>query len=153
MTGPTGPTGPTGATGPSGVAGILTTKGDIFVAGTGGALSRLPVGLNGQYLVADSNATFGVIWTFITSYSVRLITTNLPSPSQATLQSYYDNVIGSNAPDTVPTEVTAADVGTSGYTIYLGHDVWSYRQNSSGAWIQYGKSSFGADVAKLYTYK
>lgn len=39
----------------------LTTKGDLFVRGTGGD-NRLPVGTNDQVLIADSTQTYGVKW-------------------------------------------------------------------------------------------
>ena len=57
----TGGTGPQGATGPAG-SGIelLTTKGDLLGYSTEGA--RIPVGSNGQVLVARSSATPGVAW-------------------------------------------------------------------------------------------
>lgn len=38
-----------------------TTKGDLIVRGVS-ALSRLPVGTDGQVLTADSVATLGVLW-------------------------------------------------------------------------------------------
>ena len=62
-TGPTGPTGagPTGPTGPSGVASLpLTTKGDLLGYDT--AANRIPVGIDGQILIADSTQPLGVTW-------------------------------------------------------------------------------------------
>jgi len=38
----------------------LTTKGDIYVYGTGN--TRLPAGTNGYYLKADSTAATGLVW-------------------------------------------------------------------------------------------
>jgi hypothetical protein len=61
--GPTGPAGANGATGPGAVS-PLTTKGDMFVYGTADA--RLPVGINGSYLMADSSATLGISWQALT---------------------------------------------------------------------------------------
>lgn len=58
-TGPTGATGATGPTGPSGTSGI-TTKGDLLTFDT--AVVRLPVGTNGQVLVADSSQATGLKW-------------------------------------------------------------------------------------------
>ena len=40
---------------------VLTTKGDLVVT-TGSATARLPVGTNGQVLLANSSATYGVSW-------------------------------------------------------------------------------------------
>jgi hypothetical protein len=140
---------------PSNSGSVLTTKGDIYVAGVGGVVSRLPVGSNGSYLLVDSASALGVRWSTFESI-VRLIATNVPNPTQVELQAYYDNAGGNAAPDTVPDGVITADTGTIGYTVYLGHNTWSYRQNSSGIWNAFtsgGKSSFSAPVAKLYTYK
>jgi hypothetical protein len=136
---------------------VLTTKGDIYVAGVGGVVSRLPVGIDGQFLVADSTTTLGVKWATLSSY-VRLIAFNIPASSQATLQAYYDGVGGNIAPDTVPTDVTTADTGNTGgaYSVYLGHNSWWYRQDSTGVWVTFGsggKSAFGSAIAKLYTYR
>ena len=68
--GDTGPTGPQGAQGPQGVTGpagpaiggLLTVKGDLAVRDASGAV-RLPVGTDGQMLVASSAATPGVVWS------------------------------------------------------------------------------------------
>jgi len=64
-TGPTGPTGSTGPTGPTGATGAsgtssLTTKGDILSFNTTAA--RLPVGNNGEILIADSSSSTGLRW-------------------------------------------------------------------------------------------
>lgn len=40
----------------------LTTKGDLWVTGTGGSMGRLPVGTDTYALVADSTQTYGVKW-------------------------------------------------------------------------------------------
>ena len=142
--------------------GTLTTKGDLYVSGVNGFVSRLPVGPNGSVLTADSSTTLGVRWALpnATAPAVILIATNIGSQQQAQLQAYYDGTTGflSTAPNTVPTEVTNADTGNAGgvYTVYLGHNIWSYRQNSTGSWVEFGsggKSAFGGDIAKLYTYK
>jgi hypothetical protein len=39
-----------------------TTKGDLLVATGASTLTRLPIGVNGQVLVADSTQTSGVRW-------------------------------------------------------------------------------------------
>lgn len=39
---------------------LLTTKGDMYVAGAGGILTRFPVGANGTVLTADSTQAAGV---------------------------------------------------------------------------------------------
>ena len=139
--------------------GTLTTKGDLYVAGADGSVFRLPVGSNGSVLTADSSTTLGVRWA-ATAPAVILIATNIGSQQLAPLQTYYDDTTGflSTAPNTVPTEVTNADTGNAGgvYTVYLGHNNWWYRQNSTGSWIEFGsggKSAFGGYIAKLLTYK
>ncbi|MEW6732054.1 MAG: hypothetical protein AB1489_12070 [Acidobacteriota bacterium] len=45
----------------------LTTKGDIIVAGTSGALARLGVGADNSFLIADSTQMLGVRWSALTS--------------------------------------------------------------------------------------
>ncbi len=144
----------TAAANGSGGGSPLTTLGDIFVGGVGGVASRLPVGVNGAVLTADSTQPLGLRWALAVPQVV-LIATNITGSqtNQANLQAYYDSVAGFPAPNTVPAEVTAADVGTVGYTVYLGNDLWWYRQNSTGAWTSFTKQTFGADIAKLYTYK
>jgi hypothetical protein len=44
----------------------LTTLGDILVGGASGSPSRLPIGTNGQSLIANSAATFGMNWALPT---------------------------------------------------------------------------------------
>ena len=145
----------TAAANGSGGGSPLTTKGDIFVAGVGGVASRLPVGVDNAVLTADSTQPLGLRWA-LAGPVVVLIATNIPAPSQATLQAYYDGVAGFPAPDTVPAAVTAADVGTAAYSVYLGQNTWWYRYNSTGVWTVFGgggKEGFGAAVDKLFTYK
>lgn len=48
----------------------LTTKGDLYVYGTGD--TRLPVGSNGQYLVADSSTSTGLKWAAASSSALSL---------------------------------------------------------------------------------
>jgi hypothetical protein len=56
--------GPTGTvTGIFNATAAVTTKGDLLAATGSGAISRLGVGSNGQYLVADSNAATGMVWS------------------------------------------------------------------------------------------
>ena len=133
----------------------LTTKGDIYVAGTGGVATRLPVGTDNQILIADSTQATGLRWGAAPEpSSVRLLASSLSSPSQSLLQAYYDNQSGNDAPDTVPVEVTSANVGISGYSVYLGHNIWYYTDSNNG-WLAFGgsKGPFGALVQRLYTFK
>ncbi len=73
--GPPGPTGPTGPTGSGNVAtdSIWDTKGDIAVATGADAAIVVPVGTNGQVLVADSGETAGVKWDSASSGTTRYL--------------------------------------------------------------------------------
>lgn len=55
--------GPTGALTGYTPTSTYTTKGDILVATGSSSVTRLPVGTDGQYLVADSGSSTGVSWT------------------------------------------------------------------------------------------
>jgi hypothetical protein len=55
--------GPTGALTGYTPNSTYTTKGDILAATGASSVTRLPVGTNGQYLVADSSAATGLSWT------------------------------------------------------------------------------------------
>ena len=55
--------GPTGALVGYAPTSAYTTKGDILVATASASVARLPVGTDGQYLIADSTSTTGVSWT------------------------------------------------------------------------------------------
>lgn len=55
--------GPTGALTGYTPNSTYTTKGDILAATGASSVTRLPVGTDGQYLVADSGAATGVSWT------------------------------------------------------------------------------------------
>lgn len=59
--GPQGEQGPAGTDGAPGGIDILTTKGDL-AAHDGATAARLPVGSDGQILVADSGETLGLKW-------------------------------------------------------------------------------------------
>jgi hypothetical protein len=66
LTGVTGANGNTGATGLTGVTGdtgpsIVTTKGDLATFST--VVARLPIGQNGQVLIADSSTSTGLAWS------------------------------------------------------------------------------------------
>lgn len=143
----------TAAANGSGGGSPLTTKGDIFVAGVGGVASRLPVGVNNSTLIADSTQPLGLRW-LAPSASVILIATNVSGPVSVTqLQAYYDSTSGQSAPDTVPPAVSAADVGTSGYSVYLGQNTWWYQLNGGGPWTNFGKGTFNLTISKLWTYR
>lgn len=42
---------------------VVTTKGDLIAATGNATVTRVPVGTNNQYLVADSSQSYGVRWT------------------------------------------------------------------------------------------
>lgn len=137
----------------------LTTKGDIYVAGTGGIATRLPIGTNNQILIVDSTQETGLRWaTPVGPPVVRTLASSLSNGVQSELQAYYDNQLGNNAPDTVPADVTLANTGVSGYCLYLGHNIWWYTFNNS-TWLPFGggagvnKGDFSAPIARVYTFK
>ena len=45
------------------VSGAIVAKGDVIVGTAATTVGRLPVGTNGQYLVADSSTATGLIWS------------------------------------------------------------------------------------------
>lgn len=55
--------GPSGALQGYPALALLTTKGDMFAASAAGTVVRVPVGSDGQYLVADSTQASGIKWT------------------------------------------------------------------------------------------
>src|SRR5574343_767248 len=68
---------PQGATGPAGASvGVLTTKGDLLVRDAGAGV-RLPVGLDGTVLLADSAQAAGVGWGSLGN----LLTANQAQPT------------------------------------------------------------------------
>lgn len=69
--------GGSGGGGGGGTASPLTTKGDVYVFGTGN--TRLPVGVDGQILTARSAATNGVDWESITNSSLAYVNTTVPA--------------------------------------------------------------------------
>jgi hypothetical protein len=86
--------------GGGGTASPLTTKGDVYVFGTGN--TRLPVGADGQILTSSSSATNGVDWESITNSSLAYVNTTVP------------------AGNTVANTVTATAFASS-YTIAAGY--------------------------------
>lgn len=64
LKGPAGAQGPQGPQGPTGASDltILDAKGDLIVASAADIPGRLPVGSNGQVLVADSSQALGINW-------------------------------------------------------------------------------------------
>ena len=47
----------------------ITAKGDLIAATGAGAISRVPVGTDGQLLTASSTSSTGVSWTTVSGYS------------------------------------------------------------------------------------
>jgi hypothetical protein len=79
---------------------------------------------------------------------------------QASFQTAYDSITGSNAPDIVPPEVVSAvaSLNNGNWKIYLGHTQWFYTNTTNGTgWLLFGggKSQFGATVPAnhIFTFK
>lgn len=70
---------------------VVTTKGDLIAATGSAAVTRLGVGTNGQYLMADSTTTSGLTWSTVdalpsqTGNSGKYLTTNGTSASWASI--------------------------------------------------------------------
>lgn len=135
-TGPTGSqglqgtAGATGATGPAGPA-VMTTKGDLATAITGGTPERLPVGTNGQYLTADSAQSTGLIWS------------DLPAatPTSAGTVTLAGDLAGTSAAPTVAKVNGVAITGTptSGQTLVASSGTaatWSALSTDNLAYAQ-----------------
>ena len=89
-----------------------------------------------------------------------LLAENLPSQTQAQLQNYYDLQSGVDAPDDIVpqavTDLSNSYLTSSNYHVYLGHNIWFYKQRSAGNWTVFsnnGKSDFGAPIEALFTFK
>jgi hypothetical protein len=109
--------GPTGTvTGIFNATAAVTTKGDLL-AGTGaGAISRLGVGSNGQYLVADSSTATGLVWSSATD------TTKI---GLSTITTAGDTLYGTGAG-----AVTRLGIGTNG--------AWLSSNGSAPVWATSG---------------
>ena len=62
----------------SGFTNPMTTLGDIILGGTSGAAERLGVGTNGNTLIADSSATYGITWGALSLSNASSVTGSLP---------------------------------------------------------------------------
>lgn len=71
----------------------MTAKGDLIAGGVSGITTRLPVGTNGQVLVANSGASVGVNWTSATrvSFSVNTSTTSASTSAPFIFTNVVDN--------------------------------------------------------------
>jgi hypothetical protein len=58
---------------------LVTTKGDLLVGTAADTLARVEVGVNGQFLAADSSETTGVKWVTTTGGIVQLDSGNFPT--------------------------------------------------------------------------
>jgi hypothetical protein len=92
----------------------LTTKGDILVFGT--AVTRLPVGTNGQLLTVDPSQTTGLLWKSVaptpTNIGVTSVTANI------TLDANNDAVLASGSGGTFTITLPSAS-GNTGKTFFL----------------------------------
>ena len=96
---------------PNPVNNPMTTKGDLIVGGTGGTPERLGVGTNGQALVVNSSATYGINWASV------LIgpnpTTNLSIP---TWNGTTGTALRNNASSTIDANGNLVSTSVSGKT-------------------------------------
>jgi len=105
---------------------IIDAKGDLIVGTANDTPARLPIGTNGQYLVANSAATEGVAWT----------TPNIALGTETT-GNYVAGITGG-------TGVTVTGSGTEGATpsVAIGQDV------GTGATVAFG--GLNVDSGTLY---
>ena len=66
---------------------IIDAKGDLIAGTAADTAARVPVGTNGQILVADSTAATGVAWASSTSGGMTLISTTTLSGASVTISS------------------------------------------------------------------
>jgi hypothetical protein len=90
---------------------VIDAKGDLLVGASADTLARLPVGSNGQMLVADSNQTYGVGWSEVNTRNV-----------------LYNGAMQVHQRGTSSTSITGAG--------YYTADRWSVSASSLGTWTQ-----------------
>lgn len=163
-----------GVAGESGVSGvtrivatspvICTLRSSNFSSGFG-AVSALPYDPatgSGTFLLAKSSTAIAA--PSLRTLNAANLLTNLIL--QASLQSAYDSIVGTNAPDTataIPAAVVAAAnaLNDSNWKLYLGHNAWYYTSFTNTAtvsnWSLFGgsKSNFAALVPAnhIFTFK
>ena len=133
----------------------LTTKGDIFVFGT--ADDRLPIGLDGQILQADSTQPFGLKWGDAPAGAV-----------EYSIQDLHDGTMGTNNETAYDLWIQSDEVYVNGTTKYFNMEVnnnWTYLELKSpdamngNAWVMFDvdwisldakNGSFGVTATSQY---
>lgn len=95
---------------------IIDAKGDMIVGTANDTPARLPIGTNGQYLVANSSATEGVAWT---TPNIALGTETTGDYVQSVSGGTGVTVTGGTGEGSTPSVAIGQDVGT-GATVAFG---------------------------------
>lgn len=131
----------------------LTTKGDLYVATAASTITRLPVGTDGQALVADSAQAAGVKWgqagglVFISAASFSAAqTVNVNSVFSATYTNYRIVLDLTGAGDTGPNQVAfrfrAGGSDQTAASYYAGYNTIAQAGGLSTA-VEQGATAFG----------
>lgn len=99
---------------------IIDAKGDLVVGAANDTPTRLGVGTNGQYLVADSAATEGVKWA---TANITLGTETTGDYVQSVTAGTGVTVTGGTGEGSTPTVAIGQDVGTGSSVAFAGLNV------------------------------
>jgi hypothetical protein len=99
---------------------IINAKGDLVVGLSDDTPTRLGVGTNGQYLVADSAATEGVKWA---TANITLGTETTGDYVQSVTAGTGVTVTGGTGEGSIPTVAIGQDVGTGSSVAFAGLNV------------------------------